>query len=114
MGILTHLPSAALFGLAFRSPTLTLIRLALIRKPFGLRRGFAPLSLLIPLCICFFHVPQQGSSLIFDAHEKFYHVFMTSTASADRLRPIIIHARSFSTSELLRTFKMNGCFQPTS
>ena len=74
---------------------LTLIRLALIRKPWSFGGGVSRPPYRYSYLHLLFHALQQGSSLIFDAAWNApLPCLATSTASADRLCPIIIHARS--------------------
>ena len=74
---------------------LTLIRLALIRKPWSFGGGGSRPPYRYSYLHLLFHALQQGSSLIFDAAWNApLPCLATSTASADRLCPIIIHARS--------------------
>ena len=74
---------------------LTLIRLALIRKPWSFGGGVSRPPYRYSYLHLLFHALQQGSSLIFDAAWNApLPCLTTSTASADRLCPIIIHARS--------------------
>ena len=76
-------------------PRLTLIRLALIRKPQSFGGGVSRPPYRYSYLHLLFHALQQGSSLIFDAAWNApLPCLATSTASADRLCPIIIHARS--------------------
>ena len=93
-GILTVSAIGLAVRLSLRS-RLTLIRLALIRKPWSFGEGVSrPLYRYLYLHLLF-HALQQGSSLIFDAAWNApLPCLTTSTASADRLCPIIIHARS--------------------
>ena len=85
-------------GSASRLPLrsrLTLIRLALIRKPWSFGGGVSRPPYRYSYLHLLFHALQQGSSLIFDAAWNApLPCLATSTASADRLCPIIIHARS--------------------
>ena len=93
-GILT----VSSIGLSFRiilRARLTLIRLALIRNPWSYGEGVSRPPYRYSYLHLLFHALQQGSSLIFDAAWNApLPCLTTSTASADRLCPIIIHARS--------------------
>ena len=102
MGILTHSSIGVAVRLSLRS-RLTLIRLALIRKPWSFGGGVSRPPYRYSYLHLLFHALQQGSSLIFDAHGMLpYHVLRHP-----RLRQIV-YARLLSTpdrstSELLRT-----------
>ena len=102
MGILTHSSIGVAVRLSLRS-RLTLIRLALIRKPWSFGGGVSRPPYRYSYLHLLFHALQQGSSLIFDAHGMLpYHVL-----PHPRLRQIV-YARLLSTpdrstSELLRT-----------
>ena len=94
MGILTHSSIGGAVRLCLRS-RLNLIRLALIRKPWSFGGGGSRPPYRYSYLHLLFHALQQGSSLIFDAAWNApLPCLTTSTASADRLCPIIIHARS--------------------
>ena len=93
-GILTVSAIGLAVRLSLRS-RLTLIRLALIRKPWSFGGGVSRPPYRYSYLHLLFHALQQGSSLIFDAAWNApLPCLTTSTASADRLCPIIIHARS--------------------
>ena len=93
-GILTVSSIGVAVRLSLRS-RLTLIRLALIRKPWSFGGGVSRPPYRYSYLHLLFHALQQGSSLIFDAAWNApLPCLTTSTASADRLCPIIIHARS--------------------
>ena len=93
-GILTVSAIGLAVRLSLRS-RLTLIRLALIRKPWSFGEGVSrPLYRYLYLHLLF-HTLQQSSRFTFDAEWNApLPCLATSTASADRLCPIIIHARS--------------------
>ena len=101
-GILTVSSIGIALRLILRS-RLTLIRLALIRKPWSFGGGVSRPPYRYSYLHLLFHALQQGSSLIFDAHGMLpYHVLRHP-----RLRQIV-YARLLSTpdrstSELLRT-----------
>ena len=96
--ISTGILTSSSIGIAIRlilRPRLTLIRLALIRKPWSFGGGVSRPPYRYSYLHLLFHALQQGSSLIFDAAWNApLPCLATSTASADRLCPIIIHARS--------------------
>ena len=93
-GILTVSAIGIALRLSLRT-RLTLIRLALIRKPWSFGGGVSRPPYRYSYLHLLFHALQQGSSLIFDAAWNApLPCLTTSTASADRLCPIIIHARS--------------------
>ena len=93
-GILTGSAIGLAVRLSLRT-RLTLIRLALIRKPWSFGGGVSRPPYRYSYLHLLFHALQQGSSLIFDAAWNApLPCLTTSTASADRLCPIIIHARS--------------------
>ena len=93
-GILTCSAIGITVRLSLRT-RLTLIRLALIRKPWSFGGGVSRPPYRYSYLHLLFHALQQGSSLIFDAAWNApLPCLATSTASADRLCPIIIHARS--------------------
>ena len=93
-GILTVSAIGCAVRLRLRA-RLTLIRLALIRKPWSFGGGVSRPPYRYSYLHLLFHALQQGSSLIFDAAWNApLPCLATSTASADRLCPIIIHARS--------------------
>ena len=92
-GILTCSSIGLAVRLSLRS-RLTLIRLALIRKPqsFGGRVSRPPYR--YSYLHLLFHALQRGSSPIFTAHGMLPYHPIGSTASARGLCPIIIHAES--------------------
>ena len=92
-GILTVSAIGLAVRLSLRS-RLTLIRLALIRKPqsFGGRVSRPPYR--YSYLHLLFHALQRGSSPIFTAHGMLPYHPIGSTASARGLCPIIIHAES--------------------
>ena len=93
-GILTVSAIGIALRLSLRT-RLTLIRLALIRKPWSFGGGVSRPPYRYSYLHLLFHALQQGSSPIFDAAWNApLPCLTTSTASADRLCPIIIHARS--------------------
>ena len=101
-GILT----GSAIGLAVRlslTTRLTLIRLALIRKPESCGEGVShPLYRYLYLHLLF-HALQQGSSLIFDAHGMLpYHV-LRHPRLRHRVYARLLSTPDRSTSELLRT-----------
>ena len=92
-GILT----GSSIGIAFRlilRPRLTLIRLALIRKPWSFGEEVFHLLYRYSYLHLLFHTLQQKSPFIFDAVWNAPLPYLTiSIASVNRLCPIIIHAR---------------------
>ena len=92
-GILTVSAIGLAVRLSLRS-RLTLIRLALIRKPqsFGGRVSRPPYR--YSYLHLLFHALQRRSSAIFSAHGMLPYHPIGSTASARGLCPIIIHAES--------------------
>ena len=92
-GILTVSAIGLAVRLSLRS-RLTLIRLALIRKPqsFGGRVSRPPYR--YSYLHLLFHALQRRSSAIFNAHGMLPYHPCGSTASARGLCPIIIHAES--------------------
>ena len=92
-GILTVSAIGLAVRLSLRS-RLTLIRLALIRKPqsFGGRVSRPPYR--YSYLHLLFHALQRRSSAIFTAHGMLPYHPIGSTASARGLCPIIIHAES--------------------
>ena len=94
MGILTHSSIGVPVRVSLRS-RLTLIRLALIRKPWSFGGGVSRTPYRYLYLHLLFQALQHGSTHIFYALGMLpYHDFKSSTASAYGLCPIIIHARS--------------------
>ena len=94
MGILTHSSIGVAVRLSLRS-RLTLIRLALLRKPWSFGGGVSRPPYRYLYLHLLFHYLQRGSSPIFSGEWNApLPCLSTSTASARTLCPIIIHARS--------------------
>ncbi len=112
--IFTVCPSGPALRLPLR-PRLTLIRLALIRNRPVLRRGCFPhpLSLLMPT-FAFPGPPARLAPRLLRLRECSPTNTATgadSTSSAPDFMPDYYPCGALSTSELLRTLQMNGCFQ---
>ena len=111
-GILTACPSALSFRRGVRS-RLTLIRLALIRNPWSFGEGVSrPLCRYLYLHLLF-RLVQKGSRPSFAPGGML--PYRRPSQGAPRLRhrayARLLSMQGRSTSELLRTLQMNGCFQ---